>query len=351
MREKKRRVSVIGHFGGGKTFLDGQTVKTEILFEELSAAADWELRKVDTYYKKRRPLLLIGQTARALFTTRDIFLLVSGNGMRFYIPLLAFFTRLRGIRVYHDAIGSNAAQLVKSRPRYVKYLNAFARNYVETELLRRELTASGVTNCETLPNFKRLPFEREPACEMHTPARFCTFSRVTLEKGIETAVDAVETINREAGETLCTLDIYGAVDDRYRDRFARVQSDMSDAVRYRGSVPYNKSSEILREYDALLFPTFWKGECFPGTVIDAFCAGLPVLASDWGSNAELIENGKTGFVYPNEKMRDLKEAIGFLLTHRECLYGMRKQCLSEGARYQPDAYISRMIRTVEEKKG
>ena len=34
----KKTVGIIGHFGGKKVFLDGQTIKTKILYEELRNA-------------------------------------------------------------------------------------------------------------------------------------------------------------------------------------------------------------------------------------------------------------------------------------------------------------------------
>ncbi|MFR3494185.1 MAG: glycosyltransferase [Blautia sp.] len=52
-------------------------------------------------------------------------------------------------------------------------------------------------------------------------------------------------------------------------------------IRYKGMVPFNQSTEVLKNYDALLFPTYYEGEGFAGTIIDAFAAGLPVIASDW----------------------------------------------------------------------
>ena len=75
----RKTVGIIGHFGGKKVFLDGQTIKTKILYEELRNATDWELFKVDTYYKKERPLGLLLRTLRCLFSTRDVIILVSGN--------------------------------------------------------------------------------------------------------------------------------------------------------------------------------------------------------------------------------------------------------------------------------
>ena len=67
-------------------------------------------------------------------------------------------------------------------------------------------------------------------------------------------------------------------------------------VSYGGKVPFDKSVDILKNYFALLFPTYYDGEGFAGTLIDAFSAGVPVIASDWKYNAEIV-NEKVGIVY------------------------------------------------------
>lgn len=41
------------------------------------------------------------------------------------------------------------------------------------------------------------------------------------------------------------------------------------AVEYKGLVPYDQSTKYLKQYFALIFPTFFSGEGFPGTIIDA----------------------------------------------------------------------------------
>ena len=38
MERKSRKIGIIGHFGGKENILDGQTIKTKILHEELSKA-------------------------------------------------------------------------------------------------------------------------------------------------------------------------------------------------------------------------------------------------------------------------------------------------------------------------
>lgn len=345
---KQLKVAIIGHFGGTENITDGQTVKTKILYDELSKATDWKISKVDTYYKKKKPAKLLLDTLRCLLTTKDIIVLLSVNGMKFYFPLLWMFSKLFGTRVYHDVIGGNLDSYIKKYPKFKKYLNSFKINWVETELLKEKVEAYGVKNCEVIPNFKRLNIAdtTEVAREWVEPYAFCTFSRVMKEKGIEDAIEAIECINRKVGRKICTLDIYGLVDAGYQKSFQEIMDASSDAIQYKGIVPFDKSVETIKGYYALLFPTFWDGEGFPGTIVDAFSAGLPVIATDWNCNAEILKNEVTGIIYPNAQVDSLYDAIIWMILHVEETELCRINCLKNAEKYQPDRYINIMINLI-----
>jgi len=53
------------------------------------------------------------------------------------------------------------------------------------------------------------------------PYKLCTFSRVLKEKGIEDAINAVIKVNTDCGREVCTLDIYGQIDENTKMRFGR----------------------------------------------------------------------------------------------------------------------------------
>ena len=341
---KSKKIAIIGHFGGNENITDGQTVKTKILYEELSAQTDWQIKQIDTYYKSKKPIKLLLQTVIALVSTRDIIVLLSGNGMKFYFPLLSLASKILKTRVYHDVIGGNLDSYIKKYPHFVNYLNSFKANWVETNHLKERIAACGVSNCEVIPNFKRLNILSEDDINLkeQDPVRFCTFSRVMKEKGIEDAIKAIESINSDAGKTVCTLDIYGLIDPSYKDKFNQIMSRTSSCVQYKGIVPYDKSVEAIKDYSALLFPTFWDGEGFPGTIIDAYSAGLPVIATEWNCNAELVTEGITGFLYPRENKDGLKETIiTFMNTNVD---GLRINCLQEAEKYTPEKWVN-LIRT------
>lgn len=78
-----------------------------------------------------------------------------------------------------------------------------------------------------------------------------------------------------------------------------LQKKFPPYIRYGGSVPFDKSVNVLKDYFALLFPTYYEGEGFAGTLIDAYSAGAPVIviAFDWKYNSELV-NENVGYVCP-----------------------------------------------------
>ena len=54
------------------------------------------------------------------------------------------------------------------------------------------------------------------------------------------------------------------------------------------------------EYHALVLPS--RSEGLPLSMVEAMAAGRPVIISNAGGNAELVEEGITGFIgYPNEE--------------------------------------------------
>ena len=229
---------------------------------------------------------MLKDTLLCLKSAQDIIVLLSRNGMRIYFPLLSFYARKFQTRIYHDVIGGNLDTYVKQYTRYREYLNLFKVNWVETEGLKRKLEKEGIRNCEVIPNFKRLKLANLELNEYKEPYQFCIFSRVMKEKGIETAINAIQSVNAETERTVCTLDIYGRIDDGYKNQFEKVMGQTTMAIDYKGMVPYDQSVEAIKKYYALLFPTYWDGEGFPGTIVDAFSAGIPVVGTDWNCNGE-----------------------------------------------------------------
>lgn len=346
----KERIGIVGHFGGNQVFLDGQTVKTKILYEELTAAGYQDIYCVDTYYNQVNKAKLLWESVKCLFFCKTIIILLSGNGMKVYFPMMYFAKKFLGKRIFHDVIGGNLASYVKRYPKYAKYLEAYDGNWLEFSRMKEQLEELGIHNCRVIPNFKRLNIsDGKLTLNKTAETSFCMFSRVTEEKGITEAIEAVRKYNQEYKEQV-TLNIWGPVDEKYKETFEKLLKLAGASVNYRGCVDYSESVEVLTDHLALLFPTHWDGEGFPGTIVDAYTAGVPVIASDWNANSELVDDFQTGWVYPNDRVSTLYESIQWAMEHKKELLSMRKQCQKKALEYTPEVSMKKIIEELEKRR-
>ena len=345
----KHKVGIIGKFGANKNMYDGQTIKTKNLALLLEETGNFCLVKVDTCYFKQKNLKLLLDSLRCLIGCKHIFLMVSVNGMKFYLPFLYYLNKIFHRRIYHYIIGSELLEMVKENPKLVKYLNALSHNWFEYDSGTRYLQSRGVQNVSTLPNFKLIEPLEEPLVYDKTAGifRFCTFSRVMEEKGITDAIEAVHAINDEQGEIVATLDIYGQVEPAYEDKLNDLLKRNANCVAYKGVVDSQTSVGVLKNYYALVFPTRWAGEGLPGTIIDAFAAGIPVVATDWNANKEIIQNGEEGIIYPNDEMKTLKDAMIWSMRHDVRMAQMRANCLKAAQRFTPSTILQTILSKIK----
>jgi glycosyltransferase involved in cell wall biosynthesis len=142
------------------------------------------------------------------------------------------------------------------------------------------------------------------------------------------------------------LDIYGQVDSEQTEWFEKLCNSFPDEIQYCGLVPYDKSVDVIKEYFALLFPTKFYTEGIPGTVIDAYAAGVPVIASRWESFEDSIEQGITGIGYTFGKKEELKIILMKLIEEPNVIYDMKRNCLAKAIQYLPqkgmDIFLSNL---------
>ena len=330
------KVSVLGHFGRGETLLNGQTVKTKIITEELQRSLGREqVLKIDTHGGWKTLVKAPFQTISALKNSRNILIFPAQNGLRVYAPLLSFFRRFfRGRKLHYVVIGGWLPRFLTERKNLAKALKKFDGIYAETGTMKSALEKQGFQNVFVMPNCKKLTVlaEEDLVFPDKEPLRLCTFSRVMREKGIEDAVRAVTEANKSLGRTAFSLDIYGQVDENQTEWFEKLQKTFPDFVRYGGAISFDRSVETLKNYFALLFPTYYEGEGFAGTLIDAFSAGVPVMASDWKYNTELV-NEKVGYIFKTRDTDALCELLKAAAKDPTNMLEKRKHCLREAEKY------------------
>jgi glycosyltransferase involved in cell wall biosynthesis len=100
-------------------------------------------------------------------------------------------------------------------------------------------------------------------------------------------------------------------------------------------VPYDKSTEVLQGCFALLFPTHFYTEGVPGTLIDAYASGVPVISSRWESFADVVSEGETGYGYAIGEADALCEMLVDFAQHPDKMLSLRTNCLNRAKDFLP----------------
>ncbi len=128
--------------------------------------------------------------------------------------------------------------------------------------------------------------------------------RLSPEKGLHTllrAWDGLDMPLRIAGDGPLLSDVKGADNPN---------------VRVLGGLELESVDREMARAAFLVFPSEWY-EGFPMTLVEAFCQGLPVIASRLGAMVEIVEDGHTGLHFTPGDEADLAAKVRWADTHPE----------------------------------
>lgn len=149
--------------------------------------------------------------------------------------------------------------------------------------------------------------------------------RLSAEKGIHTMLRAWTGLDVPlcvAGDGPLAGDVHGAG---------------IPALTALGAIPPDSVSSEMARAAFLVMPSEWY-ETFGLVIIEAFCQGLPVIASRLGAMAEIVENGVTGLLFTPGDASDLVAKVRWAAAHPD---EMRQMGLNARRKYEkeytPDA--------------
>jgi glycosyltransferase involved in cell wall biosynthesis len=140
--------------------------------------------------------------------------------------------------------------------------------------------------------------------------KFIFLGWVREEKGIQVLIDCFNAIDGNV-----SLDIYGC-------DLMNVGSLINGhpRIQYKGVLRNQQVYETLIKYDALVLPSHWKGEGYPGSIIEAFALNIPVIATSLPGIKEIVKHGETGLLVEPKNVESLRDAI-MVLSSDASLYG------------------------------
>jgi glycosyltransferase involved in cell wall biosynthesis len=110
---------------------------------------------------------------------------------------------------------------------------------------------------------------------------------------------------------------------------------------------YKKAEEAFNIIDVLIVPSLCH-DVLPRVIYEAYSYGIPVIGSDRGGIPEIIDNGKTGFVFKAESEKELLNRINIFKENPGIINEMAPYCLKKAEEFLPGKVLQKYINIYEE---
>ncbi|MCA9246793.1 MAG: glycosyltransferase family 4 protein [Planctomycetales bacterium] len=164
--------------------------------------------------------------------------------------------------------------------------------------------------------------------------------RLTPEKGAATVIRAWRKIGSR-------LPIKFVGDGPLRGELQR-EAATADGVEFLGWKSKDEVADLLQRAKVVVFPSQWY-EGLPMVILEAFSAGVPVVASDVGNFTDVIRPQATGLHFRTGDADDLAAQIEWLLANPTEFAAMGRQCHAEYLeKYCPEANYALYMQIVRQ---
>ncbi|MBB1436758.1 glycosyltransferase [Pseudoalteromonas sp. SG43-6] len=258
----------------------------------------------------------------------DVTLLnLSKNGFRLFFPFLFFINVFARKKLVLRVFGGWLKSEYETSGFFFRVLFRYALTkiiiVVETEDLNTWLNEAfdNLQLALRLPNCRK-KFEKR----LKRGDRFVFIGRVCKEKGVDELIEVAKSNS-------IYIDIYGPLDGYTSDELNNIKY-----VNYLGVISPSSVTKVIASYKALVLPTFYSGEGYPGVIIEAFASGTPVVSTKWRAIPELVIDYQSGILVEPKSSISLGEALRVLQADK-----LLWEKLSRGARSSFSNYDERVI--------
>lgn len=235
------------------------------------------------------------------------------------------------------SIVSPGAKLITSFRGYdaSKYIHRFGNNIynrlfktgdlflANCEYFRRRLIRLGCDEKKITVHFSGIDCSRFRYSSRHLPAdqrvQLITIGRLVEKKGIEYSIRAIAKLTKVNQNIEYNIMGDGPLKEDLQQLIQEL--DVGHIVKLLGWKQQQEIIEILNHAHILVAPsvTAQDGDqdAPVNTLKEAMAMGLPVVSTQHGGIPELVEDGISGFLVPEQNVDALAEKLGYLIRHPE----------------------------------
>lgn len=253
---------------------------------------------------------------------------ISTNGVKTVGVAVWLITKLYGLPLAVRVFGGNFGEYYDNLSPTLRYL--INNTIIKADLLL--LQTKGL--CEKFSNSRVswLPTSREMSRSLNIKkaCKSAVFlGHIRQDKGVNELLEAARQME------YMKFDLYGAQNNGFD---LTKKGILPQNVKYNGVVSYKDLSTVLDKADVLVLPTYYQGEGYPGVIIEAFQAGIPVIVSRWKAIPEIVHNEVNGLLVEPGNAMDLTRTLKRLYSEPD-LY----QRLSIGAMESGETFRAKNV--------
>jgi colanic acid/amylovoran biosynthesis glycosyltransferase len=161
----------------------------------------------------------------------------------------------------------------------------------------------------------KFPFKRKGRNNLPSPIVILTVARLVEEKGLKYSITAIKEVLMKNSDLRLKYYIVGegVLKESLINLVKKLK--LGDIVKFLGSKDQLQVAKEMSMAHIFLLPSI--SEALPVVLMEAQAIGLPIIATDVGSVAEAIVDGRSGFLVPSRDVNALVEKIEYLIEHPE----------------------------------
>ncbi|MBZ0265154.1 N-acetyl-alpha-D-glucosaminyl L-malate synthase BshA [bacterium] len=256
-------------------------------------------------------------------------------------PDLPIITTLHGTDI--TIIGNDPSYLKATR----YSLESSDRVTVVSSWLRDQVyeTVGCSCNCNVIYNFvdseRFVPDRSHNLCKVLRENKKPTLMHISNFRPVKHVMDVVDTFMMVREQVQVQLVMVGDGPDRIKAEDKLKNSKYANDCHFLGMQRY--AEELLPHADIFLFPS--NAESFGLAALEAMACGVPVIGTDAGGLPEVVEHGKTGYLYQPGDISGMSEGCLTLLKNTDLHEGFRKAARKRAVEKFPistvlDQYVS-----------
>ena len=225
----------------------------------------------------------------------------------------------------------------------------------ETEVARNDLPAKLRSKAVAIGGFRpRPPPVPRPVRRPAGAVSFAFVGRAPPDdgrtiaedpKGLDVLLDAVDRLRtspaREFGLGSAEgieFHAYGPASPGLVERIRR-----TPGMTAHGFMANDRLREALRQHDVLVFPSRYALDGHPGVVMEAFMAGLPVIASDLPGPSEIVRHEVNGLVVGTGDPNALASAMAKLATDHALRHRLAAGARASASEFDQERVLPRLV--------